>query len=198
MVTRRPCFPRDNVALSFIARALETNADLAETTDVMNRGLAEKTVERLRAIVPPGTTVAVLGLAYKPFSHVVEESQGIYLCKALSNAGARVVAWDPLANEMARAELRDHAVILDSVAECLAQAEVVLITTPDPAFESLDAKDFTGHESPVTVVDFWRILSERLSGNDKIRYVPIGRSVEDQANSARMAALWNGVASAAE
>ena len=193
-----PCFPRDNVALSFMARALEANADLAETTDAMNRGLAERTVERLRAIVPHGATVAVLGLAYKPFSHVVEESQGIYLCKALSNSGARVVAYDPLANEMARGELRDHAVILDSVTECLAQAEVVLITTPDPAFQSLDADSFQGGSSQITVVDFWRILSERLSGNDKIRYIPIGRSVEDQANSARMAALWDGVAAATE
>lgn len=193
-----PCFPRDNVALSFIARALEANADLAETTDVMNRGLAERTVERLRAIVPHGTTVAVLGLAYKPFSHVVEESQGVYLCKALSSAGARVVAWDPLANDMARAELRDHAVILDSMAECLAQAEVVLVTTPDPAFQSLDADAFPSTEVPVTVVDFWRTLDERLSGKANIRYIPIGRSVDDDANSARLAALWNGVAPASD
>lgn len=193
-----PCFPRDNVALSFIARALATRADLAETTDAMNRRLAEKVIERLRSLVQHGITVAVLGLAYKPFSHVIEESQGIHLCKALSSAGARVVAYDPLAGEMARAELRDHAVILDSMIDCLVQAQVVLITTPDPAFRALRAEDFRRDGSPVMVVDFWRILQAELARSPDIRYIPIGRSADDQANTARLAALWDGVASAAD
>src|SRR5256885_5459205 len=37
-----PCFPRDNVALSFIARQLGVEAALAETTDAMNRAIAKK------------------------------------------------------------------------------------------------------------------------------------------------------------
>lgn len=184
-----PCFPRDNVALSFIARALDTKADLAETTDCANRSLPQKIVQRLRPMIRWGTTVAVLGLAYKPLSHVVEESQGIYLAKALSEAGARVVAYDPLAGNMARTELRDQAVILDSVADCLAQAEVVLITTPDPAFRALTAADF--RRSGVTVVDFWRILDKELAGQSNIRYIPAGRSVDDAANGARLAELWS-------
>jgi UDPglucose 6-dehydrogenase len=188
-----PCFPRDNVALSFIARAIGTQADLAETTDRVNRSLPEKIVERLRALIQRGTTVAVLGLAYKPFSHVIEESQGIYLAKTLSQSGARVAAYDSLANDMARAELRDQAVILNSIADCLAQAEVVLITTPDPAFRRLTAADFT--KSPVTVVDFWRILDKELSGQANIRYIPIGRSIDDKANAAQLDALWSVVAS---
>jgi len=189
-----PCFPRDNVALSFIAQALGTRADLAETTDRVNRTLPEKIVERLRPLIGRGTTVAVLGLAYKPFSHVVEESQGMYIAKALSKAGARVVAYDPLANGTARPELRDQAVILDSVRDCLEQAEVVLITTPDPAFRALTAADFGNKVSPVTVVDFWRILDKELAGRPNIRYTPIGRSVNDAANAARLDELWNRVA----
>ena len=192
-----PCFPRDNVALSFIARALGTRADLAETTDSVNRSLVEKVVERLCSIIQRGTTVAVLGLTYKPFSHVIEESQAIYLAKSLSRAGARVVAYDPLAGDIARAELRDQAVILDSVADCLAQAEVVLITTPDPAFRTLTAADCGRKQSPVTVIDFWRILDKELAGQPNVRYVPIGRSVDDAANGVRLAALWDGPASGA-
>jgi len=187
-----PCFPRDNVALSFIARALDTRAELAETTDSTNRGLADKVVDRLGAMIKRGATVAVLGLAYKPLSHVIEESQGVYLAKALSMAGARVVAYDPLAGEMARNEVHDQTVILDSIAECLAQAEIVLVTTPDPAFRTLTAADFKGQKSKVTVVDFWRILDKALAGQPGIQYIPIGYSVEDESNAARLAELWNG------
>ena len=188
-----PCLPRDNVALSFLARALGSRAELAETTGSVNRSLVDNVVKRLGLTFRRGTTVVVLGLAYKPFSHVIEESQGIYLAKALSKAGARVIAYDPLAGEMARAELRDQAVILDSLRDSLAQAEMVFITTPDPVFQALTAVDFDRKESVLPVIDFWRILDKELAGRPNIRYVPVGRSIDDAANATRLAALWNSI-----
>jgi len=185
-----PCFPRDNVALSFIARALGTEAEIAETTDRVNRGLPERVVERLKTMVQRSGTVAVLGLAYKPHSHVIEESQGLYLAKALNQTGVRVVAYDPLANEVARTELRDQAVILNSAAACIAQAEVVIITTPDPHFQTLIAVDFTSGEFEPIVIDFWRILEKELIGKPGVRYIPIGRSIDDGYNANRLLKLW--------
>jgi len=187
-----PCFPRDNVALGFLARAIGTRADLAETTDRMNRSMPGKIVELLRPEIHRNTTVAVLGLAYKPYSHVIEESQSIYIAEALSKAGARVIAFDPLAGEMARAELCDRAIVMDSVAECLAQADVVLLATPDPVFCALHAEDFLKCGRPVTVVDCWRLLSGKLAGHPRIRYIAVGRSADDAANAARLASLWDG------
>jgi UDPglucose 6-dehydrogenase len=189
-----PCFPRDNQALGFIARELGTHAGLAETTDSMNRARAEKIVERLCGIIQPDTTVAVLGLAYKPFSHVIEESQALYLVRALTRVGARVVAYDPLAGEVARVEIGDQIVILDSVADCLAQADAVLITIADPAFRRLKASDFTVRGVPITVVDFWRILDKELTGRPNIHYIPVGRSLDKAADTARLRNLWDGVA----
>ncbi len=184
-----PCFPRDNVALSYMARALGTRADLAEATDRVNRSLAGTVMDRIGVGFEPGATVAILGLAYKPFSHVIEESQGIFLAKALSKHGARVVAHDPLAGSAAVQELKDQGVVLDSIADCLAQASTVIITTPDPAYRALTAGDFPGDRS-VTVVDCWRILDAELSNHPRIRYVPIGRSVDDARNHDRLATLW--------
>jgi UDPglucose 6-dehydrogenase len=134
----------------------------------------------------------VLGLAYKPLSHVTEESQGLYLAKALAEAGIRVVAYDPLAGEANCRELRDQVTILGSVADCLAQATTVLVTTPDSAFTELKAADFAGGR--YTVVDFWRILDEELAGHPDIDYIPIGRSVDDGGNAARLVDIWDGSA----
>jgi UDPglucose 6-dehydrogenase len=184
-----PCFPRDNVALSFIARALGSSADLAEVTDRMNRTLSNRVIERLKPLIRKGMTVAVLGLAYKPGSHVVEESQGIYLARLLAGLGVRVLGYDPLANEMARVELQDQALILESLEECISQADMVLITTPDPIFRSLTAADFDENSS-VIVVDFWRILEKELAGRENIRYIPVGRSLDDEANAQWLRKLW--------
>ncbi len=185
-----PCFPRDNVALSYIARTLNSCADIAETTDRVNRSMAETITEKLRPAVKSGQTVAILGLAYKPSSHVVEESQGLFLGKALSEAGARVVAYDPLANESANAELNGKIIILDSAKKCLEQADIVLITTADDEFKQLKATDFTSGEKEITVYDFWRILKTELSGLEKIKYVPVGCSADDKTQTEFFKNLW--------
>ncbi|HYP49654.1 MAG TPA: UDP binding domain-containing protein, partial [Pyrinomonadaceae bacterium] len=187
-----PCFPRDNVALSYIAREMGTRADISETTDNFNRSMAEKIAEKLRPVVQDGVTTAILGLAYKPFSHVVEESQGVYLANALSQAGARVVAYDPLAGESANAELKGKVLILDSAKKCLEQAEVVLITTADPEFQTLTYADFNPEFSKITVIDFWRILRGELQNRPNVEYVPVGCSTDDEENAARLRELWHG------
>ncbi|MBF0239023.1 MAG: UDP-glucose/GDP-mannose dehydrogenase family protein [SAR324 cluster bacterium] len=182
-----PCFPRDNVAFGFFARALESRAELAETTDQFNRSIAGRIVEKFRALVQKGKTVAILGLAYKPYSHVLEESQGVYLAEAFSKAGARVLGYDPMVGEDASKELH-YALVLDSLSKCLEQAEIVFITNRDPVFDSITASDFK--QNPVTVIDFWRTLESQLKGQPHIRYIPVGKSIDDEANASRMIELW--------
>jgi len=185
-----PCFPRDNVALAFMAREMGVHADLAEATDRYNRALPLKHINSLKPLIKPGATVAILGLAYKPYSHITEESQGIALAKALSDIGFRVVAYDPLAGEMAKAELRDHAVVMDSMDSCLNQADMILITTPDPVFKTLKAANFNRKSKKVTVVDFWRILRNELSDQPHVRYIPVGKCNDNKANIEKLIKLW--------
>jgi hypothetical protein len=40
-------------------------------------------------------------------------------------------------------------------------------------------------------VDFWRILCQELEGKAGIRYVPVGRSRDDESNASRLTALWS-------
>jgi len=184
-----PCFPRDNVALTVFSDAVGVKAELAETTDRMNRELVDKIVDRLKPYLRPGITVAVLGLAYKPHSHVVEESQGIYLAKALASAGVRVISYDPQAKTEAREIFRDKALVLDDVESCLNQAHVVIITTPDPAFRALRSENFPTKDPPVVVFDCWRILRNKLAGKDHVIYIPMGVATDEQAIG-RMYDLW--------
>src|SRR4051812_27822071 len=179
-----PCFPRDNVALSFLARKLGLRAELAETTDAVNRSVVPKALEKLKRELRPGNTAAVLGLAYKPHSHVLDESQGVYLAHALAQTGVRVIAYDPLSAAMgvgteAKAGMNGW-LLQHSLQESLDEADIVLITTSDPVFKELNASNFARLKPNVTVVDFWRILERELVGHQpRIRYVPIGRSLRD-------------------
>ena len=178
-----PCFPRDNVALSFACGSVGVPTELLEATDHFNRSHPARMMANLEAVLPPaGGLVVVLGLAYKPHTTVVEESPGVHLALRLAEAGYRVRGHDPMANAEAKAALDGKAEVVDSLKECLEGAETVLVTTPDPAFQSLSADHFQAGGKKVVVVDFWRCLGKAITGHPNIRYVPLGRSVGSAAS----------------
>ena len=190
-----PCFPRDNRALSFLARALGTSAPLAEATERSNQALPRRVVARLADFAEEGRSVAVLGLAYKPGTHVVDGSQGLLLAEALSLAGARVRAYDPLAGETARAELSSRVTVSDTIADAVRGVDVVLICTPDPTFRALTPDMLADSERPVVVLDFWRML-EGLADDTRVRYLPAGRCLDGPGAAERIAHLWGDDATA--
>jgi UDPglucose 6-dehydrogenase len=189
-----PCFPRDNVALQFIAKELGVDAGIPRVTDTANRAFASKVTSRVLSMIEKESTVAVLGLSYKPFSHVTEESPGVAIAHEISRQGVRVVAFDPLSMEMDLNEIRRDVLVLDTIEQCLAQARAVLITTPDPMFERLALEDFSNEWSDVLVWDFWRILRAKLENAPGIRYIGTGLSVDDDQNSSKLKSLWWGEA----
>jgi UDPglucose 6-dehydrogenase len=163
--------------------------DIAVTTDTANRAPARRLVEHVCAAARPESTVAVLGLAYKPQSHVIERSQGLEAALAIADAGIRVVCYDPLAGGAARNELRDKALVLDSVAACLNQADVVVIANADPEFARLTPEDFPLRSPPVQVIDCWRLLRAKLEGYANLHYTAIGLAGDVGDTLVR---LWKG------
>lgn len=184
-----PCFPRDNVALNFMGKSLGVDSRLLAVNDDYNRGLSKRFVEKLQPHLPKGANVAVLGLAYKPLSHVIEESPGVYLCRALSEAGYRVIGHDNLAAPYAEQALKMSALVTDSLDAALKDADVVLVTTTDKTYTALTADALLRGRAQVTLIDFWRALP-KLAGDARIRYVPVGRCQDDDTAAARLEPLW--------
>ncbi len=185
-----PCFPRDNVALNFMGKQLGVDSSLLKTNDDYNRGLSKRYVEKLQPHLPKGANVAVLGLAYKPLSHVIDESPGIYLCRALSEAGYRVIGHDNLAASNAEVALKLTALVTDSLDEALKDADVVLVATTDKSYTSLTADQLLRGKKSITVVDFWRSL-KHLADDPSVRYVPVGLCRDTEAGVAELKPLWS-------
>ena len=82
-----PCFPRDNIAFSALARANGVPALLAEATDDLNRRQIPRLAELIMSRLPEGGVAGILGLAYKPDTDVIEESQGLGIAKELLARG---------------------------------------------------------------------------------------------------------------
>ena len=171
-----PCFPRDNIALASLARALGTSAHLAEATDASNRDGIQRLADLVAGKLPEGGTVAVLGLAYKPDTDVVEESPGLHLVRALADRGVDVVAFDPAAGPNAKIALGSIDVRFPvSAIAAVHEADVVVITTPWQEFAALDGAAFARPGEPRVLIDCWRILTpDQLDG--AAQYVALGES----------------------
>lgn len=189
-----PCFPRDNRALSFLAHAVGASAPLAESTDEANRELVRRQCERIVGALPAGSTVAVLGLAYKPDTNVIDESQSISLAKGLVENGNRVVVFDPHAMETTKAVLQNNVIYAASLAEALKNADAVVIMNACPEFKTLETKDFPRRPTPTLVVDCWRILAAKLRDCEWIRYAPLGTGTVDGQRIARLEKIWQSAA----
>lgn len=185
-----PCFPRDNRALSYIAEQLGTTASLADATDRTNRTLVALYGEKIRKSMRPGMTVAVLGLAYKPDTDVIEQSQGLALVQSLVGNGNRVIVFDPLAMDNARSILNDDVDYAQSLSECLERSDAVIIANQCKEFRSLGAKDFPRRPNPIVVFDCWRVLADKLQNCKWIHYIPLGVGNHDPRLVSRLKNLW--------
>ena len=167
-----PSFPRDNVALAFFAQEVGEQAMLPRSTDAINAGMPQRVADRVSALAAPGSTIAILGLAFKPRSHIIEASQSVALARLLRERGHDVIGFDPLVREVPDVEgLR----IVRDVDDCLEAADTLVIATPDPAFASLTASSLLGRDRPLVVIDCWR-HARGLASAPGVTYVALGRA----------------------
>jgi UDPglucose 6-dehydrogenase len=178
-----PCFPRDNLAFAALGRQQDVEATLAEATDRVNRRQPARLVDLVLKHLPPGGSVGVLGLAYKPDTCVSEQSQGLLLAEQLVKKNVPVVVYDPEALENARRVLGDKVAYANSAEECAGQVQVLVIATPWEPFKRLRPEHLAGHGRSVTVVDCWRILAPEKFQR-ATNYILLGLGIQNESRPA--------------
>lgn len=170
-----PCFPRDNIAFGVLAQSVGATAAIAEATDAVNRKQASRLVSRLLPHLKPNSKVSILGLAYKPDTSVVEESQGVALAKELLAKGIAIRLYDPLALDHARQCIGDVPEYADSIRACVEGADAIVITIPCQEFKALTPADLLSADAShrKIIVDCWRVL-DRAQFANLCEYIALG------------------------
>jgi UDPglucose 6-dehydrogenase len=169
-----PCFPRDNVAFSALARAIGARAELAEATDTMNRYQVERVLGAVDARLTDSGPVGVLGLSYKPDTAVVEESQGLALAERLLDLGRRVMIYDPLAIPSVQRVLRRSFDSAESAEECVRRSSLVVVMTPWPEFGRIPIDAYRRSTGRLTVIDCWRMTPRDVASVADVVYLGQG------------------------
>jgi UDPglucose 6-dehydrogenase len=125
------CFPKDVKALMCTARAEGSVLRVLEAVEAVNDRQKERLFEKLQAAAGDlrGVRVAVWGLAFKPQTDDMREAPALTLIEQLLDAGAEVVAHDPVAMPEARRRLGDRIGFADSNYAALEGADALVVVT---------------------------------------------------------------------
>ena len=133
------CFPKDVSALKQLAGNSGYHFQLLnaviEVNELQKRRVVNKLKKHLGSLV--GKQIALLGLAFKPNTDDMREASSVVLASRLQGEGARVKAYDPVAEDSAR-ELITGAEMCESAIDVLAGADAAVIVTEWPEFADLD------------------------------------------------------------
>lgn len=160
-----PCFPRDNIAFTKVAEDIGLNPILPKATDAMNSYHTDFVAETIMKAMSSGTKkVAILGLAYKPNTPVIDVSPSIALARQLVANGIEVSAYDPLALENAKQELPNINYSSD-FKTTIADADVIVVTLANDEFKTLTPS----HIKPTAkLIDCCALFDHKVWGTNLI------------------------------
>lgn len=123
------CFRKDMSALAWKGRELGVGTPIMASVISQNDAQPLRIVEILRSKMPlSGKTIGVLGLSFKPDTDDIRDAPSITIVRSLLEEGARVVAYDPMAEE-SFSRLYPQVEYSKTAAEAVERAEVILILT---------------------------------------------------------------------
>ncbi len=141
------CFPKDVQALIRMAQGVEFTPELLLSVEKRNQAqkkwFSRHIKERFGADLT-GMTFGVWGLSFKPGTDDMREAPSITLLTDLIKAGAKVLAYDPVAMETARRDFpaewfeSEALTLVDHQYEALQGADAMLLVTEWKPFRNPD------------------------------------------------------------
>jgi UDPglucose 6-dehydrogenase len=170
------CFPKDVSALKQLAGNSGYHFQLLtaviEVNELQKRRVISKLQKHLGSLV--GREVALLGLAFKPNTDDMREASSLVLAGRLQADGARVRAYDPVAEDAARG-LMQGVDFSDSALAAIDGADAVVLVTEWPEFADLDWAEVASRMRGDLVIDGRNALDGARVAGAGLVYEGIGR-----------------------
>lgn len=170
------CFPKDTRALAVIAREFETPMQIVEAVIAVNEQQRLSMVPKIERLVEglAGKRVAVLGLSFKPETDDMRDAPSVDIIQGLIDAGATVVAYDPVARDEAR-KILPAIEFADDEYAAAAGADALVFVTEWNQFRALDMKRIHGLMKVPRIADLRNIYEPADVREMGFKYIGVGR-----------------------
>ena len=173
-----PCLGKDARALLSVAGERGVEMSVVSAAVGANACQRRRLVERLAASLGSlrGTTIGILGLAFKANTDDLADSPALDVASALVEAGASVRCYDPMAEERARREFPQLGVQYeDSVEEASRGCDALVVMTDWDEFKHLPWGELGGRMRRRTVLDARNMLDRMAVEEAGFTYLGVGR-----------------------
>ncbi len=170
------CFPKDVDAFVRMADEVGFSLDILKEVQRINIQQREHLMSKLQKElwVVQDKKIAVLGLAFKPGTDDIRESPSLYFVPQLSEMGAELRLWDPIAADKFASELPGYT-YFDTPQECAAGADALLILTDWPELNNLNIKELKKSMQCPIIIDGRNIMDPTEMAAEGFIYHSIGR-----------------------
>lgn len=174
------CLPKDVAAIIHTAAEAGAPLRIIRAVDEVNRSLVERLIDKMRGEIPSfaGTSIAVLGLSFKPNTDDVREAPALRLIERLLAAGASVGAYDPAAMENARRVFGDRLRYHANAYDATAGADALVIATEWNELRVLDLDRIKRLLRRPLIFDCRNIYQPGEMAQRGFRYHSFGRAAE--------------------
>jgi UDPglucose 6-dehydrogenase len=153
-----------------------------EVNELQKRRVIGKLQKHLGTLV--GKEIALLGLAFKPNTDDMREASSLVLASRLGGLGARVRAYDPVAEQEARKLLPRGVDFKDSALQVADGADALVLVTEWPEFGELDLGELARSMRGNLLIDGRNFLDPELAREAGLVYEGVGRAAARAASYA--------------
>lgn len=174
------CFPKDVKALERTAREIGYDAQLLAAVESVNDRQKERLFDKIGAYFDgklAGKVIALWGLAFKPNTDDMREASSRILMEALWDSGARVQAFDPVAQDECLRIYgeRDDLHLAPTADAALEGADALAIVTEWNQFRSPDFERMQATLKNPVIFDGRNLYDPALMEQFGFRYYAVGR-----------------------
>ena len=179
------CFPKDVQALIRMADGVDFEAGLLKAVETRNLSqkawVADRVKERFGSDLS-NMTFGLWGLSFKPGTDDMREAPAKVLLTELLAAGARVLAYDPVAMETAREELpaewfeSDSLVLTNHQYDALQGVDAMLLVTEWKPFRNPDLDAMRRLMKQHVIIDGRNQYDPKLIREAGFEYTGVGRN----------------------
>jgi len=175
------CFPKDVQALARSASDHSFEAHLLQAVETVNNRQKSVLLDKLKQHFGgdlSGKTIALWGLAFKPNTDDMREAPSRVLIEGLWAAGAKVRAYDPVANEEAQriyGERGEDLTLVANSMDALQGADALAIVTEWQEFRSPDFDVIKSELAHPVIFDGRNLYDPGFVKRFGLKYYAIGR-----------------------
>lgn len=172
------CFPKDTQALITIGKQNQVAMPLVEAAVTINRSRPKEMLKRLERACGglKGRTIGMWGLTFKPDSDDLREAPSIPFSRLALEAGAEVVAYDPL---IRREFPVDDIRLFNDPYQVAQSSDATILMTEWEEFRSLDWSRVLGGREQWVLLDARNLYSlhemKRIAQRFPLTYLSVGR-----------------------